>query len=319
MYFSQFLDEESKDKVDPEEIFDSNPVIMDSNQTLKANPMTILKTENQNSTVNMNKNNLSMFSELFERLEKSCTYHEISEIASKLSVSPKILLKKGIGSYLFYGPCEFCNENWNDETPNWQPKIKKSPKKSESFSNLTQSRIKMALENKTLDYLTAQKFKYSDMEKICKLIFSKKGLKYMKDNKIFPDDINWYIRPENEGFFNILLRDILAMNGILISKKVDEMIPKNKFPLEDPSEIENQKNLIKSLNSTCGRHEPNQISVLWEIPINELLAIIELENIVFPSKKNEKCGICRIILEQPLFPEDKPFKHLNNALFSIGK
>ena len=203
------------------------------------------------------------------------------------------------------------------------PKIKSSPKKSGdnllTFSTLVQSRIKLALENKTLDFLTAQKYKYSEMDKISKIIYSKKGLKHMKDNGIFPDEINWYIRPENEDFFNILLQDIL------------EMIPKNEFQNKNSLEIENDnsklnldghykpKNLTRSLNSTCGRHEPNQISVLWGIPLNELLAKIESENIVFPCRQMDKCGICRIILYQPLFPEDKPLRFLNNALFSIGK
>ena len=203
------------------------------------------------------------------------------------------------------------------------PKIKSSPKKSgdiQTFSTLVQSRIKLALENKTLAYLTEQKYKYSEMDKISKIIYSKKGLKHMKDNGIFPDEINWYIRPENEDFFNILLQDIL------------EMMPKNESQNKNSLEIENDnsklnldghyntpKNLIKSLNSTCGRHEPNQMSVLWGIPLNELLAKIESENIVFPCRQMDHCGICRIILDQPLFPEDKPLRFLNNALFSIGK
>ena len=299
-----FLDE-PKLKVDPLEILESNSVMMDSKHILKVNPM--------NTT-----------SEYIDRLEKSCGHHEISEIAAKLNVSPKVLLTKRINSHLFYGPCEFCNENWNliFEIPNFQTEINKSPTKSEPyFSNLIQSRVRFALENKTVDYLTEQKYKFSEMDKIIKTIYSKKGLRYIKYNQNFPEEIKIHIKQANEEFFNVLLQDILGMTGISRSKIVtEEMIPKKEF---------HTKNLIKCLISTCGRHELNQVSMLWGIPINELLATIESENIVFPKQTifpkwskgqfRSRCRICKIILDQPLFPEDKPLQSLNNARLSISK
>ena len=97
---------------------------MDSIHILEVNPMKSLKIENENSTMNK-----YTTSEYIDRLQKSCGHHEISEIAAKLNVSPKVLLTKRIKSHLFYGPCEFCNENWNliFEIPNFQPEINKSP------------------------------------------------------------------------------------------------------------------------------------------------------------------------------------------------
>ena len=234
------------------------------------------------------------------------------------------MLAKRIKSHLFYGPCEFCNENWNliFEIPNFQPEINKTPTKSEPyFSNLIQSRVRFALENKTVDYLTQQKYKFSEMDKIIKTIYSKKGLRYIKYNQNFPEEIKIHIKQANEEFFNVLLQDILGMTGISRSKIVtEEMIPKKEF---------HTKNLIKCLISTCGRHELNQVSCLWGIPINELLATIESENIVFPKQTifskwskgqfRSRCRICKIILDQPLFPEDKPLQSLNNARLSISK
>ena len=314
-----FLDE-PKVKVDPLEILESNSVMMDSKHILKVNPMKSIKIEYENST--MNKHTTS---EYIDRLEKSCGHHEISEIAAKLNVSPKVLLTKRIKSHLFYGPCEFCNENWNliFEIPNFQPEINKSPTKSEPyFSNLIQSRVRFALENKTVDYLTEQKYKFSEMDKIIKTIYSKKGLRYIKYNQNFPEEIKIHIKQANEEFFNVLLQDILGMTGISRSKIVTEemMVPKKEF---------HTKNLIKCLIFTCGRHELNQVSMLWGIPINELLATIESENIVFPKQTifpkwskgqfRSRCRICKIILDQPLFPEDKPLQSLNNARLSISK
>ena len=125
---------------------------------------------------------------------------------------------------------------------------------------------------------------------------------------------------------NVIVIDPPASNPAIIPAvpKTPTSTPKTPTltPKSTPKSIPKPtpKNLGICLKANCGRHNAEQIGILFNVPPSTIIRKIESENIVFPIQNYLKsCKMCDMILNQPLFAPNLPFKRLNDEIFSIVK